>query len=248
MQVRLQKYMASCGVAARRKCETLIRQGRVSVNGHVITELGTRIDPDKDIVSLDGKLLSPPPDFVYYALNKPIGVVVTASDSHGLPTVLQLLSNIPERIFPVGRLDRDTEGLLLLTNDGELANRLMHPRYHLEKEYLVTVAREVDEHNLRWLRKGIMIDGKRTLRAQIQCVRRSRGFVRYRVVIREGRKRQLRRMFKSVGHPVVALKRVVIGPIRLGRLHTGDFRHLTQKEIRNLKRATGLLKKMGGRK
>jgi len=241
MRERLQKYLASCGLASRRKCEELISQGRVSVNGAAIRQLGTCVDPAKDVIVVDGREIKSAGPFVYYALNKPEGIVVTVSDSHGAPTVMDILQGVPERVFPVGRLDRDTEGLLLLTNDGELAHRLMHPRYHLEKEYLVTVSREVKEHNLHWLRKGIPLEGRVTKPAEISIFRKERRHVRYKVVISEGRKRQIRQMFKTVGHPVLALKRVAIGPIRLGMLPLGQYRSLNQKEIRLLREATGLM-------
>ncbi|MBN1902705.1 rRNA pseudouridine synthase [Candidatus Sumerlaeota bacterium] len=238
--VRLQKYLASCGIAARRKCEELILQKKVSVNGVVITQMGTCIDPEKDKVRVNGKLATLSPERVYYALNKPEGYVVTMSDSHGAPMVTQLLKNVKERIFPVGRLDMDTEGLLLLTNDGELANRLMHPRFHLEKEYIVTVKKELSEHSIRWLKKGILIDSKPTLPAKIDLLSRKRNDTHYSIIIREGRKRQIRRMFKAIGHPVIALKRVAIGPVILGRLPLGQYRSLTRKEIAALKSKTGM--------
>ena len=240
MLIRLQKYLAWCGIASRRKCEELILEGKISVNGRIVTEMGIRIDPDNDRVLMDGKAVIPPKRFVYFALNKPPGVVVTASDSHGLPIVLDLMQGVKERIFTIGRLDLDTEGLLLLTNDGELANRIMHPRFHLEKEYIVTVYKPVSEHNLRWLRKGIMVDGKLTQPAEIRMVEMKHRFVHYKVLLREGRKRQIRLMFKAVGHPVTALKRVAIGPIRLGKLPLGQYRPLSHKEILMLKSLTGL--------
>ena len=245
MLMRLQKYLALCGIAARRKCETLISQGRVSVNGEIVTKLGTKIDPEKDAIELNGDIVHPPERFGYYVLNKPDGVVVTVSDSHGAKTVMDLLNQVTERIFPVGRLDLNTEGLLILTNDGELANRLIHPRYHLEKEYILTVKKPLNNHNLRWLRKGVNLDGKPTLPAEIRQIRKDRRFARYKVVIREGRKRQIRRMFRAVGHPVLSLKRVAIGPLRLGRLRTGDYRRLTRQEVSRLRRAVGLEKSPG---
>jgi len=238
--IRLQKYLAWCGIASRRKCEELILKGKILVNGRIVTEMGTRIDPDKDQVRMDGSPVIPPKRFVYFALNKPQGVVVTASDSHGLPIALDLMQGVKERIFTIGRLDLETEGLLLLTNDGELANRIMHPSFHLEKEYVVTVFKPVNEHNLRWLRKGIMVDGKVTRPAEIQMIEMKHRFVRYKVLLREGRKRQIRLMFKAVGHPVTALKRVAIGPIRLGKLPLGQYRPLSHKEILMLKSLTGL--------
>jgi pseudouridine synthase len=245
MLIRLQKYLAWCGIASRRKCEELIRERRISVNGRIVTEMGTRVDPDKDQVLMDRKAVTPPKRFVYFALNKPAGVVVTASDSHGMPIALDLMKGVKERIFTIGRLDLDTEGLLLLTNDGELANHIMHPRFHLEKEYVVTVYKPVSEHNLRWLRKGIMVEGKLTQPAEIRMVEMKHRFVHYKVIICEGRKRQIRLMLKAVGHPVIALKRVAIGPIRLGKLPLGQYRPLSQKEILMLKSLTGLTPRKG---
>jgi len=241
MSERLHKYMARCGVAARRKCEILIAEGRVTVNGNTVTSMGITVDPRTDRVTVDGKTIQPPHRYVYFALNKPAGVVVTASDSHGVKTVLDIMEEVTERIFPVGRLDLDTEGLLLLTNDGELANRLMHPRYHLEKEYHACVTQQVNDHNLRWLSRGIVIDGKRTIPARIRLRRKGGKNWCYQVIIREGRKRQIRRMFRAVGSPVQYLKRMAIGPVRIGRLKTGEYRPLTKKEIRDLKQASGLI-------
>ena len=245
MLIRLQKYLASCGIASRRKCEELILEGRVFVNGAPATRLGSRVDPEKDRVNLDNRPVEQPQRFVYYALNKPPGVAVTASDSHGLPIALELLKGVKERVFSIGRLDLDTEGLLLLTNDGELAHRIMHPRYHLEKEYIVTVARPVSEHDLRWLRKGIRIEGKPTQAATIELVEKKHSFIRYKILIREGRKRQIRLMFKAVGHPVINLRRVAIGPIRLGKLPQGQYRPLSHREILLLKSLTGVIPKTG---
>lgn len=239
--VRLQKFLAACGIASRRKCEELILQKKVNVNGILITQMGTCIDPAKDRVHVNGKLANLPKKHVYYALNKPEGYVVTMADSHGIPMVTELLKDVKERVFPVGRLDMDTEGLLILTNDGELANRLMHPRYHLEKEYVVSIRQELNKHNLRWLHKGVVIDDKPTLPAKVELLRRDRYYVRYKIIIREGRKRQIRRMFKAIGHPVFALKRVAIGPVVLGRLPRGQYRSLTRREVAALKSATGMI-------
>ncbi|HOR65044.1 MAG TPA: pseudouridine synthase [Candidatus Sumerlaeota bacterium] len=234
---RLQKYLASCGIASRRKCEELIASGCICVNGKTVTQMGISVDPEKDKVLVNGRQVFPAEKMVYYALNKPAGYVVTVSDSHGTPTVMDLMKDVVERVFPVGRLDLDSEGLLILTNDGELANKMMHPRYHLEKEYIVTVRREVNDHNLRWLRKGILLDGKLTQSATVDLIRNERHHARYRVIIKEGRKRQIREMFKSVGHPVLALKRVAVGPIQLAKLPLGKYRSLTRQEIQMLRSA-----------
>jgi len=247
MTMRLQRYLALCGIASRRKCEEHITRGRVIVNGVTVVQLGTCVTPEKDKVLVDGREIFPPKRFVYYVLNKPAGYVVTLSDSHGTPTVMALLRDIRERVFPVGRLDMDTEGLLLLTNDGELANRLMHPRYHLEKEYIITVRRELNEHNLNWLRKGIELEGKVTQPAQIRLIKKSREYICYRMVIHEGRKRQIREMFKAAGHPVLTLKRIAIGSVHLGTLTTGRYRPLTHAEVGMLRKAAGLVSEKGGK-
>jgi len=241
MTMRLQRYLALCGIASRRKCEELITRGRVIVNGATVVQIGTCVTPEEDRVLVDGREITPPKRFVYYALNKPAGYVVTMSDSHGTPTVMSLLQDVRERVFPVGRLDMDTEGLLLLTNDGEIANRLMHPRYHLEKEYIVAVRHELNEHNLNWLRRGIELEGKVTQPARIRLIKKNRDCIYYKMVIHEGRKRQIREMFKAAGHPVLSLKRIAIGPVRLGILSTGRYRSLSGAEVKILRKAIGLV-------
>lgn len=242
MQVRLQKYMADSGVAARRKCEEIIASGRVKVNGEKVTEMGVKVDPEKDKITLDGKIIEPLEKEVYFALNKPAGVVTTVSNKHGETTVMDLVKEVDERIFPVGRLDKDTKGLLILTTDGKLANRMMHPRYHLDKTYIVTVKHELPKRSLKYLSKGIVVGGKKTQPASVDLYKKTRRMVRYKMTIREGRKRQIRRMFKAVGDPVVELKRVSIGPVTLGRLPEGEYRPLNRKEIGQLKKETGLIK------
>jgi len=230
-RVRLQKLLARAGIASRRVVEEMIEQGRVRVNGEVAA-LGQRADPDVDLVEVDGALVGVRPDTVWYLLNKPAGVVSTASDPQGRPTVVQLVPEEP-RVFPVGRLDADTEGLLLLTNDGEVTNRLTHPRHGVEKEYLAHVEGSPSRGALRALREGIELDDGVTAPAKASLI--APGVVR--LVIHEGRNRQVRRMCEAVGHPVRRLVRVRIGPLTDSRLAPGEWRPLRQDEVRALERA-----------
>jgi len=229
--VRLQKLLARAGVASRRVVEEMIEDGRVRVNGEVAV-LGQRADPEVDLVEVDGALVGVRPDTVWYLLNKPAGVLSTASDPQGRPTVVQLVPAEP-RVFPVGRLDADTEGLLLLTNDGEVTNRLTHPRHGVEKEYLAHVEGTPSRGALRRLREGVELDDGITAPAKASVV--SPGVVR--LVIHEGRNRQVRRMCEAVGHPVRRLVRVRIGPLTDSRLAPGAWRELRQDEVRALERA-----------
>jgi 23S rRNA pseudouridine2605 synthase len=225
---RLQKVLAAVGYGSRRACEELIEQRRVTVDGEV-AELGRRVDPDVARVEVDGVPVSVRPGLVYYLLNKPRGVVVTASDPHGRPTVLDLLPGQP-RVFPVGRLDADTEGLLLLTNDGDLAHRLAHPSFGVEKEYLAEVERVPTPGQLRRLRTGVPLEDGMTAPAKVAFVPPRA----IRLAIHEGRKRQVRRMCLAVGHPVVRLVRVRIGPLADRGLAPGEWRELTAEEVRAL--------------
>ena len=242
MQVRLQKYMADSGVAARRKCEEIIASGRVKINGEKVTEMGIKVDPYKDEVSVYGKIIEPLEKEVYFALNKPAGVVTTVSNKHDETTVMDLMKGVDERIFPVGRPDKDSKGLLILTTDGKLANRMMHPRYHMDKTYIVTVKNELPKRSVKYLSKGIIVGGKKTKPASVDLYHKTRRMVRYKIIIREGRKRQIRRMFKAVGHPVFELQRVSVGPVKLGTLPDGEYRPLNRKEIIQLRKETGLMK------
>lgn len=229
---RLQKVLASRGFGSRRTCEDLIAAGRVTVNGER-AGLGRRVDVEADVVAVDGVVIGLRPDLVYYLLNKPTGVVTTASDTHGRPVVVDLVPREP-RVFPIGRLDADTEGLLLLTNDGELANRIAHPSHGVDKEYLVHVANgAVSAGRLRNLREGVDLDDGRTAPARV--TQPEPGVLR--IVIHEGRNRQIRRMCDAVGHPVVRLVRVRIGPLSDRRLAPGEFRSLTRAEVNELIRA-----------
>jgi 23S rRNA pseudouridine2605 synthase len=230
---RLQKVLARVGIGSRRVCEDLIAEERVRVNGE-IAELGRRVDPDHDLVEVDGAPIGIRPGLVHYLLNKPAGVITTASDPQGRPTVIDLVPAEP-RVFPVGRLDLDTEGLLLLTNDGELANRIAHPSHGVEKEYLAQVEGTPSRAALRSLREGIELDDGTTAPAEASLL--DGGLVR--LTIHEGRNRQVRRMLDAVGHPVVRLIRTRIGPISDRRLAPGAWRALEPRELRALEAAVG---------
>ena len=234
--MRLQKYMAMCGVAARRKCEEIIAIGRVTVNGQVITQLGTQVE-EGDVVALDGVTLAPEARKRYILYHKPAGEVTTVSDDKGRETVMDRFADIPERLYPVGRLDYDSEGLLLLTNDGELAQRLTHPSCEVDKVYLARVSGNPSNEALDRLRRGVFMEGdeRRTYPAQVRVVRDESLFTDVLVTIHEGRNRQVRRMFESVGHQVLLLRRVRFGPLELGALRRGEWRELTAQEIAQLK-------------
>ncbi len=235
---RLQKFLARAGVASRRGAEDLIAAGRVSVNGEVVMVPGTRIDPAADTVAVDGETAGIPETLWYVMLNKPAGVVTTMDDPQGRPTVVGYIPEGAPRLFPIGRLDRDTTGLLLLTNDGELAHSLMHPRFHVPKVYLAEVDGVPDEQDLRTLRDGVDLDDGRTSAAEVEVAERRRSTSVVRLTIREGRKRQVRRMLSAVGHPVRALERIAYGPLPLGALAPGRVRALTDDEVAALRAAS----------
>jgi 23S rRNA pseudouridine2605 synthase len=230
---RLQKYLAHAGVASRRKSEDLIRQGRVSVNGQVVTELGTRVDPAQDDVRVDGRPIRPAGRHVYVMLNKPRDVISSMRDSRGRRALGDLVS-LPQRLYPVGRLDLNSEGLILLTDDGELANLLTHPRYEHEKEYRAWVNGEPTEETLQAWQQGVMLEGQATAPAGVEVLARRADATLLRVVMREGRKRQIRRVAELLGHPVRELKRIRLGPLELGPLEVGQWRYLTDREVRSL--------------
>lgn len=227
---RLQKVLARIGLGSRRYCEELIEDGLVTVNGEVAI-LGARVDIDVDQVEVDGVPVGVKPGLVYYLLNKPTGVVSTASDTRGRPTVVSLVPDEP-RVFPVGRLDADTEGLLLITNDGDLAHRLSHPSFMVDKEYLAEVEGQPSRGVMRTLREGVELDDGLTAPAQASLLQPNL----VRLIIHEGRNRQVRRMCAAVGHPVKRLVRVRIGPLRDTKLRPGAFRHLSVEEVRALER------------
>ncbi len=232
---RLQKYMADCGVASRRHAEELITKGFVKVNGNVVTELGTKIDEKKDIVEYKGKVIKPENKKVYIMLNKPEGYVTTARDQFNRPTVLDLIKDVKERLVPVGRLDYDTSGLLILTNDGDAVYKLTHPKNEINKVYEAKLFGVPDSNTINLFRNGIMIDGKKTRPAKIELLRVDGRFSWCAITIHEGRNRQVRKMCQAARHPVATLRRVAEGEIYLGELKKGEWRYMTNKEIRYIK-------------
>lgn len=247
MKERLQKLLAQAGYGSRRTAETLITAGRVCVNGEVVNELGARADPAIDRVEVDGTPLELSAERVVLMMHKPSGYTTTARDPHASRTVMDLLpAGLPPHVLPVGRLDRETSGLLLFTDDGELAHRLTHPRYKIEKEYLALVRGTPTEGALTQLRQGVVIEGKRTVPAEADIVEPPvgrtpvEGATWLRLVIHEGRKRQVRLMCAVVGHPVRALVRVRVGDVTLGSLREGHVRSLTARETTQLRRSLGL--------
>ena len=231
---RLQKFLATQGIASRRHAEDLIRQGKVTVNGVVVQDMGVKIEPGRDIITVNGQTVILGGEKVYLMLNKPTGVLVTAQDTHDRKTVLDLIGDVGTRVFPVGRLDKDTEGLLLLTNDGDLSFSLTHPSREVTKEYHATVAGVPDEQQLDQLRQGIMMEGRLTAPAQVDIIKSRNGYAILRIRIHEGRKRQVRRMCQAIGHPVSRLLRVQFGPLTMEGLASGSFRHLSESELRAL--------------
>ena len=239
---RLQKVLAQCGLGSRRACEELIAAGRVAVNGEVAT-LGRRVDITSDRVTVDGTVVPVRPDLVYYLVNKPVGVVSTASDPHGRPTVVGLVPEWP-RVFPVGRLDADSEGLIVCTNDGDLTLALTHPRFGVDKEYLAEVEGVPSPGAVSRLRRGVVLDDGPTAPARVSRFGRNG----LRLVIHEGRNRQVRRMCEAVGHPVRRLVRTRIGPLADRSLIPGAWRHLTREEVNRLYQASSPGKGVSGRR
>ncbi len=237
MLQRLQKLLSQAGVASRRASESLITEGRVSVNGHTIREMGTKADPSIDDIRVDGRRIRAAERKRYILLNKPVGVVTTRADPQRRPTVIGLLRGVREYVYPVGRLDYDTEGLLLLTNDGDLAATLTHPRHGVERTYEAHVAGMPNEAALERLRRGIPLDGHRTLPAHAALLnkRRANSEGVLLLTIREGRNRQVRRMCEAVGHPVRSLTRTKFGPLNDRTLKPGEWRELSDAEVRTLR-------------
>ncbi len=235
MEVRLQKVIADSGLASRRKAEQLIAQGRVTVNGVLITELGSKINPEKDHVKVDGRHIKPAPPHVYVMLNKPKGFVSTMSDPEGRVTIADLLDGVKVRVFPVGRLDFDSEGLVLLTNHGELAQALLHPKFHVPKTYLVKVKGVLPDEEIRQLERGVKLEDGMTSPAVVKKVRKAEANSWLEITIHEGRKHQVKRMFESVGHYVLKLVRVRMGPLTLRNLPLGQYRYLTDREANALR-------------
>ncbi len=234
---RLQKIISQAGVASRRHAEQMIREGRVAVNGAVIMELGSKADLERDHIKVDGRLLHAPKRRIFVALNKPNNTVTTVSDPEQRPTVMELLRGIKERVYPVGRLDYHSEGLLLLTNDGEMANAILSAASHLTKTYLVKANGTLTAAQEQQFRDGVPIAGRRTMPAALKLLRAAEN-PWYEVRLQEGRNQQIRLMFKHFGLLVEKLRRVRVGPVELGPLKPGEFRYLSEEEIRKLERAT----------
>ncbi|MEG6565878.1 pseudouridine synthase [Thermoanaerobacterium saccharolyticum] len=232
---RLQKYLAECGIASRRKCEQLILAGEVKVNGETIRKLGIKVDPNKDVVEYNGKVVTKVNKNIYIMLNKPVGYLTTVKDQFDRPSVIDLV-NIDDRVYPIGRLDYDTSGLLLLTNDGDLANKLMHPKNKINKVYIAQIKGVPDKMKLDMFRNGLCIDNYKTAKAEIDILKVANGNSTVRIVIREGRNRQIRKMCELIGHPVLKLKRVKIGNLDIGNLKTGQWRYLSKDEVEYLKK------------
>lgn len=234
MEERLQKVMAELGVASRRKCEELILLGKVKVNAVVINELGTKVDKQKDIIEVEGKALSNQTHKIYVMLNKPVGYITSAKDQFNRPTVLDLIAGVKERIFPVGRLDYDTEGLLILTNDGELTYKITHPSHNINKTYRALVAGKIQQRDIETFAQGIIIDGYKTSPAKLTLLETRNNNSLVDITIHEGRNRQVRKMCETVNHHVIKLKRISIGKLKLGDLKKGNWRYLKEEEIKYL--------------
>ena len=243
--VRLQKVLAQAGIASRRACEALISEGRVEVNSEVVVEQGRRVDPERDVIRVDGARIPPPRRHLYLAMNKPRGVVVTMDDPEGRRTVADVLAKggsrvvKNERLFHVGRLDTDSEGLLILTNDGELANKLAHPSYQVPKTYIAEVTGLVSTATLQRLRHGITLEDGPVRPTSVKIVSGAAERTLIKITLQEGRNRIVRRTMEAVGHPVRSLSRIGIGPVRLGNLKVGEYRELTRDELGGLLDLTG---------
>ncbi len=238
--VRLQKVLAAAGVGSRRHCEEMIADGRVEVDGEVVRRFGARVDPQRQIIRVDGRRIPASEDLVYLALNKPAGVLTTMSDSRGRPTIADYLGDWGERLFHVGRLDYDTEGLLLMTNDGELAHRLAHPRYGVLKTYLADVPGPIQRDLGRQLIAGVRLADGEASADRFRVLERAGNRALVEITLHEGRKHIVRRMLAEVGHPVSRLVRTQVGPISLGSLRPGTTRRLSTAEIGDLYAAVGL--------
>ncbi len=231
--MRLQKYMAVSGIASRRKSEEIIKEGRVKVNNIIITELGTKVDIENDLVTVDDIIIKIEENKIYIILNKPAGYTTTLKDKHSEKIIMDLINGIDERIYPVGRLDEDSEGLILLTNDGDFSYKLMHPSYEIKKTYRVKVLGIPTEEKLDTLRNGILLDNKLTSKSKVKMISKNKNAI-VEITIHEGRNRQVRRMFDSIGHRVLELRRISLGDIKLNNLPLGKWRHLTNEELDSL--------------
>jgi 23S rRNA pseudouridine2605 synthase len=232
--VRLQKFLAQCGIASRRKAEEFIAAGRVAIDGQVVREMGISIIPGKVRITCDGKPVAARERLVYYLLNKPKGYVTTLSDPQGRPIVTSLIKGSDARLFPVGRLDLDTEGALILTNDGELAQKIQHPSHTTDKTYEALVKGCPGKDSILRLERGVLLEDKRTSPARVKILSRKGRNCLMQIIIHEGRKRQVKKMFDHIGHPVLHLKRTAYGKLALGRLPIGDYRQLNPSELKKI--------------
>lgn len=233
--IRLDKFLSNSGVRSRRGIKKLLKEGNLTVNGKRVTESGTRIDPTKDKVLLSGRTITTP-GFVYFLLNKPMGYISTTADEFSRDNVVSLIDT-PERIYPIGRLDKDTHGLLLLTNDGELTHKLTHPRYHVPKIYRLHVAGTVEDAKLHAMRTGILLSDGITLPAEVQLLSEKNDITTLLVTLHEGRNRQIRRMCEEVGMKLLDLERIAFGPLKLGKVPLGAYRELAKQEVAALRKA-----------
>ena len=236
----MQTVLSHAGKASRRRAVVLIESGRVKIDGKIVKEKGYRLDPDKHEIRVDDELLVSEEKKYYFLLNKPEGYICTASDTHGRRKITDIFTRIPARLYPVGRLDKDTTGVIIVTNDGGITHRLSHPRFEIDKEYVVTVKGSVSSRAVDRLKRGIRIDGKNTSPCEIETVRKNDSSTVLRLIIHEGRKRQIRRMFKEAGYLVSALDRTKYAGLTSEKLRQGEFRELTDREIKKLKGTNGI--------
>lgn len=233
-EIRLQKFLSQCGLTSRRKAEEMIKAGRIRVDGNVVTDMGIKIIPGQHVISCDGRPIISRKRLIYILLNKPQGYVTTLSDPQGRPIVTSLVKEITERLFPVGRLDLDTEGALILTNDGEFAQKVQHPSHQITKTYEALVAGHPNQDKLTLLATGITIEGKRTAPAHLAVLRKTKHATLIQITIHEGRKRQVKKMFEAIIHPVLHLKRIAYGRLRLNNLETGKYRQLNSGDLEKI--------------
>ena len=232
--MRINKFLSTAGVASRRKCDELIKNGKIFVNGKVVTSF-VDIDEKKDVVEYNGERLTLPSSFIYLKMNKPKGYACTASDEKGRKTIFDLLDDKSVRLFNVGRLDYDTEGLIFLTNDGDFANRIIHPKFEIDKEYIVTVDGKMQESEFAVLRNGVVVNGERMPEARVKPISFDSKFTKLSVIINEGQNHQVRRMFEAIGRSIKLLKRIRIGNVKLGNLYRGKIKKMTEEEIESFK-------------
>lgn len=240
--IRLNKFLSAAGVSSRREADRFIEQGRIKVNGKIVQALGSKVDENKDRIEVDGKIVKGTQRKVYMLLNKPPEYLVTLKDPFQRPTIKDLLPKLKTRLFPVGRLDFDSEGLLMMTNDGELANRLIHPRYEMKKIYLVKIKGHPEKEQMSRIERGISLDGKKTAPAKIFLISSTPRRSLYKIELHEGRRREIRRMFEAIGFRVLLLRRIKFAGLTLDGLNPGEWRYLTDKEVQTLYRKVGLKK------